>query len=100
MQAQVRQQGEFDSIYRDFLVGFGRWEFSPLELDNPFPNNEGTVHVWHGTEDRIVPVILTRYISQRLPWVHYHEVPGAGHLFPVADGMIDAIVKEMLIGNV
>ncbi|KAJ8510191.1 hypothetical protein OPV22_000625 [Ensete ventricosum] len=97
--AQVRQQGDFESIHRDMMVNFGRWDFSPLELDNPFPNNEGSVHLWHGAEDLIVPVILSRYISQKLPWVHYHELPDAGHLFPMADGMSDAIVKALLLGD-
>lgn len=81
------------------MVNFGHWDFSPLELDNPFPNNEGSVHLWHGAEDLIVPVILSRYIGQKLPWVHYHELPDAGHLFPLADGMSDAIVKALLLGD-
>lgn len=93
---QVRQQGEFESIYRDMNVGFGTWEFSPLELENPFPNNEASVHVWHGDEDRMVPVLLQRYIAEQLPWIHYHEIPGAGHLLPLADGMCETIVKALL----
>ncbi|XP_042379258.1 uncharacterized protein LOC121971854 isoform X1 [Zingiber officinale] len=96
---EIRQQGEYVSLHRDLMLGFQCWEFSPLELDNPFPNNEGSVHLWHGVEDRIVPVMLSRYISQKLSWVHYHELPDAGHMFPVADGMSDAIVKALLLGN-
>ncbi|VVA21862.1 PREDICTED: alpha/beta-Hydrolases superfamily [Prunus dulcis] len=93
---QVRQQGEFESLHRDMIVGFGTWEFTPLDLENPFPNNEGSVHLWHGADDRLVPVKPQRYIAQRLPWIHYHELPGAGHLFPHADGMCDNIVKALL----
>lgn len=81
------------------MVGFGSWEFSPLDLDNPFPNSEGSVHLWHGAEDLIVPVSMSRYISQRLSWVRYHELPEAGHLFAVADGMADAIVKALVLGD-
>ncbi|KAG6512694.1 hypothetical protein ZIOFF_030823 [Zingiber officinale] len=99
LRAEIRQQGEYVSLHRDLMLGFQCWEFSPLELDNPFPNNEGSVHLWHGVEDRIVPVMLSRYISQKLSWVHYHELPDAGHMFPVADGMSDAIVKALLLGN-
>uniref|UniRef100_A0A5B6ZEL9 AB hydrolase-1 domain-containing protein n=1 Tax=Davidia involucrata TaxID=16924 RepID=A0A5B6ZEL9_DAVIN len=98
-EAQVRQQGEFESIHRDLMIGFGPWEFDPMDLKNPFLNNEGSVHIWHGDEDRVVPVMLQRYIAQRLPWIHYHEVPGAGHMFPYADGMGDAIINALLIGN-
>ncbi|KAF3441676.1 hypothetical protein FNV43_RR15591 [Rhamnella rubrinervis] len=94
---QVRQQGEFESIFRDLNVGFGKWEFSPLELENPFPNNEGSVHLWQGDEDRLVPAVLQRYIAQQLPWIHYHELPGAGHFFPIDYGIADAVVKELLI---
>ncbi|CAO2824052.1 unnamed protein product [Amaranthus hypochondriacus] len=92
----VRQQGVYECIHRDMIVGFGKWDFDPIDLENPFPNNEGTIHLWHGDEDMLVPVALQRYIAQRLPWIHYHELPGAGHLFPYATGMSDAIVKAQL----
>ncbi|XP_041024990.1 uncharacterized protein LOC121265426 [Juglans microcarpa x Juglans regia] len=97
--ALVRQQGEYESLHRDVNVGFGTWEFSPMDLENPFPNKEGSVHLWQGDEDMIVPVTLQRYIVQRLPWIHYHELAGAGHLFPHADGMSDSIVKAILVGE-
>ncbi|XP_007027719.2 PREDICTED: uncharacterized protein LOC18598224 [Theobroma cacao] len=97
--ALVRQQGEYESLHRDLNIGFGTWEFSPMDLDNPFPNNEGSVHLWHGDEDRLVPVTLQRYIVQQLPWIHYHELPGAGHMFPHADGMSNNIVKALLVGE-
>jgi pimeloyl-ACP methyl ester carboxylesterase len=63
-------------------VGFGKWEFDPMEIDNPFPNNEGSVHLWHGEEDGLVPALLQRYIAKKLPWIHYHELPGVGHFVP------------------
>ncbi|XP_019153142.1 PREDICTED: uncharacterized protein LOC109149675 [Ipomoea nil] len=97
--AQVRQQGEFESLHRDLIVGFGTWEFGPTDLKNPFPNGEGSVHVWHGEEDRLVPVAVQRYITLQLPWIHYHELQGAGHMFPDADGMADRIIKSLLIGE-
>ncbi|XP_039031091.1 uncharacterized protein LOC120165702 [Hibiscus syriacus] len=97
--AHLRQQGEYESLHRDMIIGFGAWEFSPVELDNPFPNNEGSVHLWQGDEDKLVPVTLQRYIAQQLPWMHYHELPGAGHMFPVTDGMCDNIVKALLVGR-
>ncbi|XP_021908742.1 uncharacterized protein LOC110822829 [Carica papaya] len=97
--AQIRQQGEFESVHRDLIVGFGTWEFDPIDLENPFPKNEGSVHLWQGDEDTLVPVELQRYIAQKLPWIHYHELKGAGHFFTVADGMSDAIVKALLVGE-
>ncbi|KAL1352086.1 hypothetical protein HN51_016075 [Arachis hypogaea] len=97
--AQVRQLGEHESVHRDLNVAFGKWEFSPLDLQNPFPTNEGSVHIWQGDDDLIVPVQVQRYIAQNLPWIHYHELQGAGHLFPHADGMSDTIVKSLLQGK-
>ncbi|KAJ0613151.1 hypothetical protein HanHA300_Chr01g0035051 [Helianthus annuus] len=45
MKEQVRQQGEYESIHRDLNIGFGTWEFDPTEIKNPFPENEGSVHI-------------------------------------------------------
>lgn len=91
-----RQQGEFESLHRDVMVGFGKWEFSPMDLKNPFVQNEGSVHLWQGDEDQMVSVTLQRYIASQLPWIHYHEVPGAGHFFAYADGMADSIIQALL----
>ncbi|KAK1375764.1 AB hydrolase-1 domain-containing protein [Heracleum sosnowskyi] len=63
-EAQVRQQGEYVSLHRDLIIGFGTWEFDPMELKNPFPSNEEVqVHLWQGDEDMIVPVTLQRHID-------------------------------------
>lgn len=99
LQAQAIQQGVHESLFRDMMVGFGTWEFDPMDLENPFPNGEGSVHLWQGDEDRLVPVILQQYISRKLPWIHYHEIPGSGHLIAHADGMTDAIIKALLLGE-
>ncbi|KAL6519347.1 hypothetical protein OROGR_018667 [Orobanche gracilis] len=99
-QVQVRQQGEFESLHHDLVVGFGTWEFDPTDLKNPFSENEGSsVHLWQGDEDKIVPVALQRHIAHKLPWIHYHELTGAGHMFPFADGMTDLIIQSLLSGN-
>ncbi|CAK9141697.1 unnamed protein product [Ilex paraguariensis] len=95
----VTQQGEFESFHREMMIVFGNWEFDHMNLKNPFLDGEGSVHLWNGDEDGFVPVTLQRYIAERLPWIHYHEVPGAGHLFPFADGMSDAILKALLLGE-
>ncbi|XP_060201227.1 uncharacterized protein LOC132629853 isoform X1 [Lycium barbarum] len=97
--AQIRQQGEFESIHRDMIIGIKTWEFDPMDLEDPFPNNEGSVHIWQGDEDGLVPVVLLRYVAERLPWIRYHEIKGGGHLFPYADGMGDKIMKTFLLGE-
>ncbi|XP_010695094.1 uncharacterized protein LOC104907801 isoform X2 [Beta vulgaris subsp. vulgaris] len=95
---QVKQQGEFESLHRDMMIGFGSWEFSPINLTDPIPSRQGSVHLWQGNEDTLVPVTLQRYIAQKLPWIKYHEVAGAGHLFPFATGMAEAILRALLLG--
>lgn len=95
-QAMVRQQGEFESIHRDLNIGFGPSEFDPMDLKNPFLKGEGSVHLWQGDDDRLVPVSLQRYIADKLPWVQYHEVSGAGHFFPGSDGMADNIIQQLI----
>ncbi|XP_027111329.1 uncharacterized protein [Coffea arabica] len=89
----VTQQGEFESFHRDMIVGFGKVEFDPMDLKNPFADAEGSVHLWHGDEDGLVPVVLQRYIAEKLPWIRYHEIPNAGHLL-VLDNK-EAILKEL-----
>lgn len=94
-----RQQGISESIHRDLLVAFGNWEFDPMNITNPFPTNEGSVHIWQGYEDRLVLVELQRYISKKLPWIQYHEVTEGGHMFMLVDGWTDKIIKTLLVGE-
>ncbi|KAL2953698.1 hypothetical protein AAZX31_19G179600 [Glycine max] len=58
-----------------------------------------SVHIWQGDEDLIVPAKVQRYIAQKLPWILYHELQGADHLFPHVDGMSDTIIMSLLSGN-
>jgi pimeloyl-ACP methyl ester carboxylesterase len=92
-----RQQGDYVSIHKDLMNGFGTRDLDPTGMKNPFPNSEGSVHLWHGEDDRVVPVILQRYIAQKLPWIQYHEVSGAGHIFPYGEGMADKILTTLLV---
>ncbi|PWA67571.1 alpha/Beta hydrolase fold protein [Artemisia annua] len=62
--------------YLSHDITFGKWDFDPMGIENPFPNNDGSVHLWMGDEDLIVPVTLQRYIAQQLGWMKYHEVAG------------------------
>ena len=86
-------------MHRALMIGVGKWEFGPMDVENPFPNNEGSVHLWQGDEDRIMPVTLQRYIANKLPWIKYHEVPGAGHLFPIGVGMSEVVIRALVSGD-
>ncbi|KAK2965729.1 hypothetical protein RJ640_025455 [Escallonia rubra] len=93
------QQGKFESIHRDMMVGFGSWEFDVMEIKNPFANTAGSVYLWQGDEDGIVPVTLQRYIAGRLPWIQSDEIAGGGHLFPYSNGIREAIMRAFLVGE-
>lgn len=97
MQEKITQQGEHESLHRDIMAGFGKWEFGPTDIRNPFPDKEGSVHIWQGYEDRIVPHSLNRYISQKLPWIHYHELSDGGHFFIFKKKQCESIIRELLL---
>lgn len=98
MNQKIRQQGDYESLVRDMIIGFGNWEFDPTDIVNPFPNNEGSVHIWQGFEDKIIPYKLNRYISEKLQWIQYHEIADIGHLLPFKGNFSDVIMRELLLG--
>lgn len=93
------QQGVFESLHREMMIMFGKWDFDPMELSNPFPNNAVPVHIWQGGEDELVPASLQRYIAERLSWIHYHEIPEVGHLFVLMEGIPSRIMRSLLFGE-
>ncbi|KAJ8750121.1 hypothetical protein K2173_014036 [Erythroxylum novogranatense] len=98
-QDKITQQGVHESLHRDIIAGYGKWEFDPLDLSNPFPDNEGSVHIWQGYEDRIIPYEINRYLSEKLPWIHYHEVPEVGHFMIFKREICEAIIRTLLLGK-
>ncbi|KAM7272417.1 hypothetical protein ACFE04_027080 [Oxalis oulophora] len=96
---KLRQRGVFDTLRQDFMLAFGEWDFDPMDIVNPFPQNKNSVHIWQGYEDRVVPFQLQRYVSKKLPWIRYHEVPDGGHLIVHYNGICEAILKALLIGE-
>ncbi|KAJ8634644.1 hypothetical protein MRB53_008911 [Persea americana] len=83
---KARQQGDFESIHRNIMVGFSTWDFDPMDLSNPFPH-KGFVHIWQGYKDKLVPFLLLHYVSKMLPWIQYHELADCGHLLIKSDGL-------------
>ncbi|CAM8983071.1 unnamed protein product [Rhodiola kirilowii] len=45
-QNKHKVKGIHESVFRDIKIGFGKWEFDPMELSNPFPNKGTSVHLW------------------------------------------------------
>ncbi|CAN0916776.1 hypothetical protein LINGRAHAP2_LOCUS29889 [Linum grandiflorum] len=99
LQDKLAEREVFDTLRHDFMVGFGDWEFDPTELQNRSPSNESNVHIWQGYEDRVVPFQLNRFISGKLPWIQYHEVPEGGHLIVHYSGLGEAVLKSLLLGE-
>ncbi|XP_004141637.1 uncharacterized protein LOC101207737 [Cucumis sativus] len=90
-------QGEHESLHRDIICANGKWEFDPMELTNPFPDNKGSVHMWQGSQDRVVPIELNRFIVQKLPWIQYHELPNYGHLLVHEAPNFELVLRALLV---
>jgi pimeloyl-ACP methyl ester carboxylesterase len=58
---------------QDFSLFARDWGF---RLEDITP----AVHVWHGDDDRNVPIAQGRLQAERIPGARLHECPGAGHL--------------------
>ena len=99
MQNKLQKEGVFDALRRDFIVAFSKWDFDPLDMTNPYPKNESSVHIWQGYEDKVVPVQLQRFVSRKLPWIQYHEVPDGGHLLVHDTAVCEAIMRSLLLGE-
>lgn len=68
-----------------------------MELKNPFPDNETSVYLWEGHNDKLVPFELQRYVAQKLPWIQYYEVADGGHLLIHEKAACEAIFKQLLL---
>jgi pimeloyl-ACP methyl ester carboxylesterase len=79
-------------------VAFGKWEFDPMKLRNPFPHKRSSIHIWQGYQDKIVPYELQRFVARKLPWIKYHELPYGGHLILCYTGLCETILRELLLG--
>lgn len=78
------------------LAAYGKWEFDPIDLTNPFTDNKGSVHMWQGSADRVIPIEFNHFIAKKLPWIQYHEIPNAGHLLVHEAESFEAIIRSLL----
>jgi pimeloyl-ACP methyl ester carboxylesterase len=70
-----------------------------MELKNPYPNNEASVHLRYGHEDKLVPYEMQRYVVKKLPWIRYREVADGRHLMIHESGLCEAMFNELLLGE-
>jgi pimeloyl-ACP methyl ester carboxylesterase len=79
--AECFAQGS-DGLVRDSELLYRRWAFDVAAIRRP-------VHLWQGTDDRLVAVSINKTVVDRMPGAVWHSVEGAGHF--VAVGSADEV---------
>ena len=74
-------------LISDARIYASKWPFALHEV-------KATVHLWHGVDDRIVPVDVGHYYSALLPNVETHIEEGEGH-FSVILNSLPAIARKL-----
>jgi pimeloyl-ACP methyl ester carboxylesterase/class 3 adenylate cyclase len=88
----AREMGTFDDREAEHFVDYFRFGASPgavealhrmnreIDIRHVLPAVRVPTLVLHGSEDRIVPAEVARYVASRIPAARLVEIPGAGHL--------------------
>ena len=79
-----------DGLVRDAELLYRSWAFDVTTIERP-------VHMWQGTDDRLVPDPINKTLADRMPGSVWHPVEGAGHFVAVGSGdEVFAIAAEEL----
>jgi pimeloyl-ACP methyl ester carboxylesterase len=79
-----------DGLVRDSELLYRSWAFDVATIDRP-------VHMWQGTDDRLVAAPINKTVAERMPGAVWHSVEGAGHFVAVGAGdEVFAIAAEEL----
>jgi pimeloyl-ACP methyl ester carboxylesterase len=57
---------------QDMAIGIRDWGFRLQDIVVP-------VHIWHGTDDRNIPVVHAHRLAQNIPGATLHLCPREGH---------------------
>lgn len=89
MSAECFAQGS-DGLVSDSELLYRRWAFDVRAI-------ERRVHLWQGTDDRLVPAGINKTIADRMPGAVWHPVEGAGHFVAVgsADELFAVAAEEL-----
>jgi pimeloyl-ACP methyl ester carboxylesterase len=79
--AECFAQGS-DGLVRDSELLYRNWAFEVAAIKRP-------VHLWQGTDDRLVAASINKTVADRMPGAVWHSVEGAGHF--VAIGSADEV---------
>lgn len=87
--AECFAQGS-DGLVRDSELLYRNWAFDVSAITR-------RVHMWQGTDDRLVPFFINRQVAERMPGAVWHEVEGAGHFVAIgaADGVLGIAAQEL-----
>lgn len=55
-----------------------------------------SVQIFHGSDDRVVPVEVARDLHRRMPSSKLTELPGRGHYFIYDDGEMEKVLTDLL----
>jgi len=79
-----------DGLIADSVLLYRSWQFDVTKI-------ERRVHIWQGTDDRLVPLPINKQVADRTPGAVWHEVEGAGHFVAVGEAdRIFAIAADEL----
>ena len=76
--AECFAQGS-DGLVRDSELLYRSWAFDVTKI-------ERRVHMWQGTDDRLVAPFINKAVADRMPGAVWHPVEGAGHFVAIGAG--------------
>lgn len=81
--SEAYRQGWFGPYY-DLTQVASDWGFSLADITIP-------VHLWHGEEDKTVPLSMGRHLARRIPECRARFLPGEGHFSMTRHYMEEAV---------
>ncbi len=71
-----------NGLVQDAELAYRGWAFDVTKIERP-------MHLWQGTDDKLVAPFINLTVAERMPGAVWHPVEGAGHF--VAIGAVDEI---------
>ena len=89
MSVECFAQGS-EGLVRDSGLLYRSWAFDVRKIERP-------VHMWQGTDDRLVPAPINKRVADQMPRAVWHPVEGAGHFVAVgsADELFAIAAEEL-----
>lgn len=86
----VARHGLWGWFEDDYAI-WGKWGFDPARIEVP-------VSLWHGGQDRFVPVAHGKWLAANIPGARLHLLPEEGHLSIFAHRYGDVLDELVAIG--